>query len=114
MKVIQRFDAPGTLFYVDPPYPTNTGNRRWMNEGYNFELKREDHLNLANLLRGIKGTAVVSSYPNDDYAKLFPGWIRVETTSQTMNKTKAVEELWLSPNLVTKLGWSGEEVAHGV
>ncbi len=53
-QVIQRFDKPGTLFYVDPPY--------WDCESdYGDGLfSREDFGRLAGLLDGLKGRFILS------------------------------------------------------
>lgn len=53
-QVIQRFDKPGTLFYVDPPY--------WDCEGDYGEglFSREDFGRLAGLLDGLKGRFILS------------------------------------------------------
>lgn len=53
-KVLTRFDKPGTLFYLDPPY--------WGNEkDYGPDIfGREDFAKLARLLDGIKGKFILS------------------------------------------------------
>jgi len=53
-QVISRFDKPGTLFYLDPPY--------WGCEGdYGKQLfEREDFARLATQLDGIKGRFILS------------------------------------------------------
>lgn len=98
LKVIRRFDTPSTLFYCDPPYPTDTRNARWSKRAYNHELGAYDHVHLANLLRQIQGRAVISTYPNRLYDEMFEGWTKKERTAQTMNKTVATEVIYISPN----------------
>jgi DNA adenine methylase len=98
LSIILRYDTPATLFYVDPPYPANTRNRRWCKSSYAHELTAHDHVHLANLLNRIQGMAIVSTYPNSLYSELFAGWTRVEKSAQTMNKTIATEVLYLSPS----------------
>ena len=97
LKVIQRFDTPDTLFYCDPPYPADLRNVSWMNKAYTFEFSTSDHVHLANQLKRIQGAAIVSTYPNELYDSLYAGWERVETTTQTMNKTIATEVIFISP-----------------
>jgi DNA adenine methylase len=98
LEVIQRFDTAGTLFYLDPPYPAQTRNASWCKGAYRFEFGPMDHVNLANLAQSVKGMVLISSYPNDLYDHLYAGWKKVQTSSQTMNKTVALECLWISPN----------------
>lgn len=103
LNVITRWDTPETLFYVDPPYPAETRNAKWVKRGYNHEISGADHYHLANLLKRIQGKAVISTYPNPLYDELFMGWKRVEKSSQTMNKTRAIEVLYFpeTPNKQT-------------
>lgn len=53
-KFIQRYDTPGTLFYIDPPY--------WGTEHYYGQelFARGDFERLAHILGGIKGRFVLS------------------------------------------------------
>jgi DNA adenine methylase len=104
LKVIQFFDTPETLFYCDPPYPKDTRNRNWANRAYAHEFTPHDHVHLANALNQIKGLALVSTYPNEHYSELFAGWPSVTTTCQTMNKTVATEQLYISPRAYKLLG----------
>jgi DNA adenine methylase len=104
LKVIQFFDTPTTLFYCDPPYPKDTRNRNWANRAYAHEFAPHDHVHLANALKAIKGMALVSTYPNDHYAELFADWTSVTTSCQTMNKTIATEQLYISPRAAAFLG----------
>lgn len=97
LHVIRRWDTPGTLFYVDPPYPADTRNQRWCKSAYSHELDGQDHYHLANLLNKIKGKAIISTYPNPLYDELFKGWITDKKTAQTMNKTNATEVLYIKP-----------------
>jgi DNA adenine methylase len=99
LAVIPRFDTPQTLFYVDPPHPRTTRSARWGNDGYRFEMTDHDHRALAELLAGVQGMVVVSSYPSPLYEELYAGWARVERTAMTGGKVKtfAREVLWLSP-----------------
>lgn len=97
-QVIERYDRPDTLFYLDPPYVpcTRSGG------GYKHEMSRADHARLVDKLLTIKGKAVLSGYPNDIYLTLEDsGWQRIDitTTSRASNKRDARTEcLWISPN----------------
>lgn len=113
LSVIARYDSPDALFYVDPPYPSDTRNRRWCQRAYSHELSAMDHELLASALKRCAGAVVLSSYPNIEYDRLFNGWSKVEFNSQTMNRTTAIEVLWFNPK-ATAAGqayMSGEESA---
>lgn len=53
--IIRVYDGPDTLFYVDPPY---IGREKYYAGGFN----EQDHRDLAYLLNGIKGQALISYY----------------------------------------------------
>lgn len=99
LKVVRRFDAPGTLFYVDPPYLLDTRSHRWRGRTYNCELSDDDHRRLAEVLHDVRGMVLLSGYPSQLYSELYPGW-RTETIPVTTDHNgKAAEVLWLSPRL---------------
>lgn len=104
LKVIRRFDGPETLFYCDPPYPSETRNARWCKISYQHEITGQDHYHLANVLKKIDGYAVISSYPNAAYDELFVDWHRAERRANTMNGTSAREVLFVSPRTAGALG----------
>jgi DNA adenine methylase len=114
--ILDRFDTPGTLFYLDPPYVPST--RR--SGEYLCEIPRKDHRELVRILLRIKGKAILSGYDNPIYKRLERnGWKTIEfskhclasaygKTRSTRGKVKAMdmfttnrrtEKLWLSPNL---------------
>lgn len=97
LQIFARYDTSETLFYCDPPYPSDTRNASWMKNAYTHEFTAQDHVHLANALKRIQGLALISTYPNDHYKALFSDWPSVTTTCQTMNKTIATEQLYISP-----------------
>jgi class 3 adenylate cyclase len=103
LRVIARFDAPGTLFYIDPPYPASTRCARWRTRAYAHELTDDDHRRLAGVLRGVGGLVVLSSAPCALYRDLYPGWTLLERRAQTQANRPATEALWLSPRAAERL-----------
>jgi len=103
LSVIERYDTPKTLFYLDPPYLKSTRyeTARWE---YAHEMKDEDHRHLAQVLSGIQGMAIVSGYPSDLYAEIFSGWRIVECSARTDTAKEATECLWISPAADERLG----------
>jgi len=108
LKVMDRYDTPKTLFYLDPTYPRNT-RKRWY---YAYEMSDEDHVAMAKKCRQLSGYVLVSGYatladgsPNTLYEEQFTahGWARVDTNAQTNGGVDRVESLWLSPRLVALL-----------
>lgn len=102
MRVIQRFDRPDTLFYVDPPYLATTRSKRWRLKAYSFEIDEGYHRRLAENLNTIKGMAIMSGKPSDLYEELYQGWEKVQRTCPTDFQARTVEVLWLSPAVVKR------------
>ena len=65
-NLIEIYDTPDTLFYLDPPYIFDTRN----GELYRYEFSNEKHLKLIEILQNIKGKAIVSGYESDLYLEL--------------------------------------------
>ncbi|AKO18956.1 DNA adenine methylase [Xanthomonas oryzae] len=62
---ITRYDRPGTLFYLDPPY--------WQTEGYGVEFPWEQYERLASMVRTLQGKAVISINDHPDIRRVFAG-----------------------------------------
>lgn len=97
LKVIESFDSRDTFFYCDPPYPgTNCGHY----EGYTLESLQA----LVNLLDGIKGTFILSNYPQPEL-KIPSSWrtkefehsctIDSSLTTKGSESVKRKEVLWM-------------------
>ncbi len=73
---IRRYDGPGTLFYLDPPY--------WGSEDdYGKAMfGRDDFQKLADQLRGIQGQFLLSINDVPEVREMF-GWARVEGVRTT-------------------------------
>jgi DNA adenine methylase len=56
-KVIQAFDAPDTFFYLDPPYPVGTGERKDYNIG---SFTMQDMAELFEILKKCRGQFLMS------------------------------------------------------
>jgi DNA adenine methylase len=62
---IARYDRPHTLFYCDPPY--------WGTEGYGVGFGLEQYGRMAELLRAMKGKAIVSVNDIPEMRQAFKG-----------------------------------------
>ncbi|GAB6075688.1 DNA adenine methylase [Desulfurobacterium crinifex] len=63
-KVIEKYDTPNTLFYLDPPY---VGKESYYQGGFT----EKDHIELAELLKNIKGKFLLSYYPCELVEELY-------------------------------------------
>ncbi len=70
-EFIRRWDRPGTLFYLDPPY--------WGTEGYYGKdlFARDEFASVANALRGLQGRFILSINDVPQIREIF-GWARIE------------------------------------
>lgn len=97
LAVIQRYDAPGSLFYVDPPYVFHSrsdgGRAR-----YQHEMSDEQHRQLADVLNRVQGMVILSGYKSALYEELYGHWPVFQKSTTTNGNSTAVEYLWLSPN----------------
>lgn len=57
-KLIEKYDTPKTLFYIDPPYVDKEFY-------YHVPFGMKDHGRLASLLKSIKGKFALSYYPHE-------------------------------------------------
>ncbi|NLW78852.1 MAG: DNA adenine methylase [Ruminococcaceae bacterium] len=74
--VINCYNKPGALFYLDPPY--------FKTEGYYEGFSREDHLRLCRSLKGIKGKFILSYNDAPEIRQLYD-WCHVEGVRRANN-----------------------------
>lgn len=65
-ECITRYDRPGTLHYLDPPY--------WQTEGYGVDFPFFEYERIAELMRSIQGRAVLSINDHPEIRRLFEGF----------------------------------------
>lgn len=101
-KLINKYDSENTLFYLDPPYITDT---RTAKNVYEYELQNKDHEELVDLLLKIKGKAILSGYNHNIYNRLIEnGWRKIflgEFNKSCMKaedgkKDKGQEFVWIN------------------
>lgn len=118
-KIIKEYDGPDVLFYVDPPYKTET--RR--GGKYRNEVGVSDHIKLMGAIHNCKGMVLLSGYDNTLYNDYLPGWSRhtIETKSTAGNGNKGqtirerTEVVWIKPNTVmSKSLWTMDDLPQKV
>ena len=97
LKVIQTYDTPDTLFYVDPPYLMET---RKSGAVYTFETDSAWHVQMFEALSAVRGMAIVSGYASQLYAETYEaaGWRREDRQAKTQ-RGMATESIWISPRI---------------
>ena len=96
VDVIRQQDGPATLFYCDPPYLKST---RKAPKVYEFEMTKQQHLELLDVLKGCKGKVMLSGYPSRLYDRTLADWNRhtFDLPNHAANgatKRRMVECLW--------------------
>lgn len=91
-----QYDSVDTLYYLDPPYLHST---RTSKKIYEYEMTDNDHINLLNWAKTLKGSVVISGYNSDLYNTVLTGWNKYEksianSASQSKKKNKMVECIW--------------------
>lgn len=102
LNVITRFDTPGTLFYLDPPYLKTT--RSEQRTRYVHDMAQDDHVALLEAIQQVQGKVVLSGLRNALYAEYLSDWHTVEKSARTTSpKRQTTEVLWLSPATMAHL-----------
>lgn len=101
VAVMEKYDGPETLHFVDPPYMIATrtrANRRPGNGGvYRHEMNDDQHIELLEVLQELKGMVVLCGYPSDVYDAALADWRRVERKAFADGALERTEVLWINP-----------------
>jgi DNA adenine methylase len=75
LYVIRQQDGPNTLYYLDPPYLSET---RTADDVYSHEMSPIQHAELLDTIRRCKGKVMLSGYPSPLYDTRLSDWMRHE------------------------------------
>jgi DNA adenine methylase len=100
LELLPVWDSPGTVFYADPPYLPDTRRSKTV---YKYEMTEGQHIALADALRRVTGSVLVSGYDSPLYNDLYAGWEKHtrEAKSQgagrrnTLADISRIEVLWV-------------------
>lgn len=93
LEVVARYDRPGVLHYVDPPYFDPTAD---LYSRYAHPMGEAEHVEMAEALHACQGMVVLSGRPSLLYDGLFGDWRRVDRQALTDAGLLAAESLWLN------------------
>lgn len=95
LRFIQRFDAPHSLIYADPPYPDT-------NQGHYGGYTLDDYQALCDALDNCESSYVLSNYNQDIAPKSAQKCVEIEAVmsasngrSRAKHDTKRTEKLWI-------------------
>lgn len=97
LEVIDYYNAPNCLHYVDPPYMFETRARKY----YKHEMTTDDHEDLLTHLVAHKGMIILSGYATSLYDEALAGWMRTELRATTEHGNTRTEVLWINPRAVS-------------
>lgn len=99
IRCMRDHDTASTLHFVDPPYVHETRVETAKNSAYRFEMTNEEHVELLNVLKDLRGAVIVCGYNNDLYNNTLDGWKRVTRTTAANGFAGSVQRtecLWLN------------------
>ena len=106
LEVIQQHDSPDTLFYLDPPYMSETRTsiirESKSTRMYNYDMTADDHAKMLEMIKTVKGMVLLSGYANALYASELSNWRQLEKHACTEFGAVRTECLWISPNTPEK------------
>lgn len=92
VDLIERFNYPNVLVYLDPPYVLGTRHGKQ----YKCELDDKGQIELLDVALAHKGPLLISGYDNTLYNDRLQGWHREETTNYSQVCSKKREVLWMN------------------
>ncbi|HFF8997723.1 DNA adenine methylase [Escherichia coli] len=100
IQCMRDHDTASTLHFVDPPYVHETRVETAKNRAYRFEMSNEEHAELLNVLKELRGAVIVCGYNSDLYNNALAGWKWVTRTTAANGFAGSVQRtecLWLNP-----------------
>jgi DNA adenine methylase len=96
VQVLRTEDSDHTIFYLDPPYLKET---RSVPDVYGFEMSRDDHCELLDVVRIVHGKVMLSGYPSTLYDDALADWNRhtfdlPNNAAAGKSKARETEVLW--------------------
>ncbi len=96
LDMIDYYNAPDVLLYVDPPYIHATRARKY----YPDEMTDDDHSTLIDHLITHRGAVVLSGYAHPLYDARLADWYRVTLPTAGEHGKQHLEVLWLNERAV--------------
>lgn len=111
--LLNRYDSPTLLVYIDTPYMRDT---RGPDNLYAHEMKSvEEHRKLAKVLNSVRGMVVLSGYDCPEFQEWYAGWEKHEfdvvcsmsgrgsvAGRKDLPKPRRTECVWLNPACLKK------------
>lgn len=92
VELVERFNYPNTLIYLDPPYVLNTRHGKQ----YRYEMDNDGQEELLSVALKHKGSVLISGYESELYNSTLRGWHKEVTTNYSQACSKKKEVLWMN------------------
>ncbi len=92
VELMQRFNSPKVLVYLDPPYVLGTRHGKQ----YRYEMDDAAHADLLDAALAHKGPVILSGYENPLYNDRLKSWHREEAVSYSQVASRKKEILWMN------------------
>ena len=93
LKLIDRYDSPDVLMYLDPPYVRSS---RKSGALYSHEMRDSEHEDLLKRITRSRAKIILSGYPSYLYDRYLQGWHTDSTVSRTTSTAIAREFIWMN------------------
>lgn len=101
-EILAQQDKPDTLHFLDPPYVQETRNMQRGNAAYAHEFSDQDHIDMADVCKQLKGMAVIAGYDCKLYQELFGKWHIVRRSALADGARPRIECLWINENAMKR------------
>lgn len=95
--IIAEQDSADVLFYIDPPYLTQTRTKKRV---YDFEMTDDQHETLLRQLKSVSGMVALSGYASELYQDYLGDWRRIDFKTVADRQAERTECLWLNPQSI--------------
>lgn len=102
LTLIERYNDPETLLYLDPPYLQGTRKRGM----YKCEMTDKQHEELLGLVKQSKSKVCLSAYDNELYNEELKDWFTAEIKTTAQMGKQRVEKIYMNyqPDLLSFTG----------
>lgn len=99
LRLIERYNDPDTLLYLDPPYLQDTRKRNL----YVCEMTDKQHIELLELIKESRSKVCISAYDNPLYNEYLKDWYSAEKQTTAQMGKHRVEKIYMNyqPDLLS-------------
>jgi DNA adenine methylase len=96
VNVLERYDDPSTLHFIDPPYVHDTRPDLRTGRCYYFEMSDAEHVALLARVQDLAGKVIICGYPSELYDIALKNWHRLSRKATALSGAARTEVIWLN------------------